>query len=159
MRWLLWFLLVPQLYLFQGWVESTGFPLFDATVLLCVFLAWFARIGCLPMLLLGTALGRALVDDAGLALQVLVIGTPTALMVPLRTLVFRRHWIWQGAMAALLAIAVPRLSGLLGAWFAQPSQSAELHGASVLWAALLVPPFLFVMRRLPPLRGFEEDAS
>jgi len=54
---------------------------------------------------------------------------------------------------------VPRLSGLLGAWFAQPSQSAELHGASVLWAALLVPPFLFVLRRMPPLRGFEEDTA
>ncbi|MEY4673799.1 MAG: hypothetical protein RL148_1583 [Planctomycetota bacterium] len=159
MRWVLWFLLVPQLYLLQGWVGSTGQPLFDATVLLCVFLAWFARPACLPVLLLGVAAGRALVDDAGLAVQMLVVGTPTALVVPLRSIVFRRNWLWQGALAAVVAIVVPRLSGLLGAWFSQPSASAELHGANVLWSALLVPPLLAVFRRLPPLRGFEEDLS
>ena len=51
---------------------------------------------------------------------------------------------------------MPRLAGLCGRLFDQPSASAQLDGLAVLWAALLLPPMLAILRRLPPFRAFEE---
>lgn len=158
MRWLLWFVLLPQAFLLAGFWRDAGLPPLDVAVLLCLYLAFFAERQALPWLLLGAALGRALVDEAALPVQILVLGVPTAALLPLRRLFSGQHWLWQTIVAAVCAVAVPRLAGLCGRLFDQPSASAHLDGMSVLWAALLLPPLLAILRRLPPLRAFEEVA-
>lgn len=159
MRWLLWFVLLPQTFLLAGFWRDAGLPPLDVAVLLCLFLAFFADRAALPWLLLGAALGRSLVDEASLPVQILVLGVPTAALLPLRSLFFGRRWLWQAIAAAACAVAVPRLAGLCGRFFDQPSASAHLDGLSVLWAALLLPPLLAVVRRLPPFSPFEEEAA
>ena len=62
-------------------------------------------------------------------------------------------WLLPG-----VALALPRLAGLLGGWFAQPSASAQSDWLVVLWTAVFAPPLLAVARRLPPCRGFVEAA-
>lgn len=155
-RWLLWFLLAPQFFLLGGLWRDAGLPPLDVGVLLCLFLAVFADRAALPWLLLGAAIGRALVDEAGLAVQILVLGIPVGILLPLRSLFHGQRWVWQATAAALCAIAIPKLAGLCGSVFTQPSQSASFDLSSVGWAALLVPPLLSVLRRLPPLALFEE---
>lgn len=155
-RWLLWFLLAPQTFLLAGFWRDLGLPPLDVAVMVCMFLAFFAERRALPWLLLGTALGRALVDEASLPVQILVLGVPVAVLVPMRGLFFGQRWLWQAVAAALCAVAIPKLAGLCGRWFDQPSASAQLDGMAVVWAALLLPPLLSVVRRVPPFAAFEE---
>lgn len=155
-RWLWWFLLVPQGFLLVGFLQDLGLPPLDMAVLSCLYLAWFAERSALPFLLLGVAIGRTLVDEATLPIHILVMGIPVALFLPLRTLFVAQRWLWQAVAAALLAIAVPKLSGLLGRAFDQPSVSAVLDGWQVVWSAALLPPVLSVVRFLPPFAGFTE---
>ncbi|MFN9331517.1 MAG: hypothetical protein ACK6D1_02855 [Planctomycetota bacterium] len=157
-RWIAWFLLAPQAYLVAGVWRDCGLPAFDVGVLWCLFLAFFAERRALPWLLLGVALGRALVDDASLALQVLVLGVPVAAMLPLRLLLHGQRWPQLALAAAGVALTLPRLAGLLGGWFAQPSASAQSDWLVVLWTAVFAPPLLALARRLPPCRGFVEAA-
>lgn len=156
MRWLLWFLLVPQLFLLQGLLRTLQLPPVDVPVALCLFLAWFAEPRAVAVLLLGAALGRAMVDEAGLWVQVLVLGAPVAVLLPLRRFLFRQRWLWQGAAAAFVAVALPKLAQLFGAWFDQPSAGAALDGSLVAWAAVSQPAVLWLLRRLPPLQPFAE---
>ncbi len=155
-RWLLWFLLAPHTFLVFGLWRDAGLPAVDASVLLCVHLAFFAQRGTVPWLLLGAAIGRAIVDEAALPVQILVLGVPIAVLLPLRTFFFGQRWLWQAIAAAACAVAVPRLAGLFGRLFDQPSASSSLDALAVLQAAVLVPPFLWLLRRLPPFAGFEE---
>ena len=155
-RWILWFLLAPHCFLAAGFWRDAGLPPLDAAVLLCLFLAFFADRAALPWLLLGAAVGRALVDEASLPVQILVLGVPVAVLLPLRSLFFGQRWLWQAIAASACAVAVPRLAGLCGRLFDQPSAGAHLDGWDVLWAALLLPPLLFVLRRVPPFAAFEE---
>lgn len=157
-RWLLWYLLAPQAFLLAGFLRDRGLPAVDAAALVCLHLAFFAQRGAVPGLLLGCALGRALVDEATLPVQILVLGVPVAVLLPLRTLLAHKHWSWQVLAAALCAIAVPKLAGLFGRVFDQPSAGARLDAMTVFWSAALLPPLLAVLRRLPPLRRFEERA-
>ncbi|MEO6595725.1 MAG: hypothetical protein ABIP94_13320 [Planctomycetota bacterium] len=157
-RWLLWFLLAPQAFLLAGFWRDAGLPPLDVAVLACIFLAFFAERRALPWLLLGIAIGRALVDEASLPVQILVLGVPVAVLVPLRGLFFGQRWLWQAVAAALCAVAIPKLAGLCGRLFDQPSASAQLDGMAVVWAALLLPPLLLLVRRLPPFAAFEEVA-
>jgi hypothetical protein len=155
-RWLLWFALAPQGYLAAGLWRDAGLPPFDMGALWCVFLAFFAQRATVPWLLLGGALGRSLVDEASLPVQILVLGVPIAVLLPMRHLVFGQRWLWQALFAASCALVIPKLAGLFGRWFDQPSASAQLDGFVVLWSALLVPPLLLVARALPPCRAFED---
>lgn len=155
-RWLLWFLLAPQVFLLAGFLQDVGLPPLDMAVLSALYLAWFADRAALPFLLLGVAIGRSLVDEASLPVHLLVIGIPVALFLPLRSLFVAQRWLWQAVAAALLAIAVPKIAGLCGRVFDQPSVSSVLNGWHVVWSALLIPPLLTVLRVLPPFAGFSE---
>ena len=155
-RWLLWFLLVPQTFLLSGFLQDLGLPPLDMAVLASLYLSWFARRSALPFLLLGVAIGRTLVDEASLPVHLLVIGIPVAVFLPLRSLFVGQRWLWQAVAAALLAIAVPKLGGLFGRVFDQPSVSSVLNGWQVVWSALLVPPLLSLLRFLPPVAAFDE---
>lgn len=157
-RWAAWFLLAPQAYLLAGLWRDCGLPAFDMGVLWCLFLAFFAERAALPWLLLGAALGRALVDDASLALQVLVLGAPVAALLPLRLLLHGQRWLHQAVAAAAVAFGLPRFASWLGEWFAQPAASAPPDVFTVMWTAVVVPPLLALARRLPPCRGFTEAA-
>ena len=125
---------------------------------MCLYLAFFARRRAVPWLLLGAAIGRAIVDEASLPVQILVIGVPTAVLLPMRGLFYGQRWLWQVVAAAACAVAVPRLAGLCGRLFDQPSASAQLDAIAVMWAALLSPPLLWLARHLPPFAGFEDPA-
>lgn len=155
-RWLLWFLLTPSTFLLLGLWRDAGLPPLDMGVLGCLYLAFCAEQRALPWLLLGLALGRGLVDQASLPVQLLVLGLPVAVLLPLRTLLAGHRWLWQAPAAALAATAVPKLAALFGQWFNQPSASAELDPMVVLWSALLGPPLLALVRRLPPFAAFAE---
>lgn len=156
-RWLWWFLLAPQSFLFAGLWRDCGLPPLDASGLLCLFFVVAADRRALPGLLLGAAAGRAIVDEAGLAVQILVLGIPVAVLLPLRSLFFGQRWVWQATAAALCAVAIPKLAGLLGRWFDQPSQSASFDLVGIVWAALLLPPLLSLVRLLPPFAAFVEE--
>lgn len=157
MRWLLWFVLVPQGYLVAGWAGESGLPIVDLGALLCLFCALFAEPRLLPGLLLGAAVGRAIVDEATIPVQILVLGVPIAVLLPMRSLFYRHQLWWQIVAVALCALAIPKLAGLCGRWFDQPSASAVLDGTRVFWTALLGPVLLWLLRRLPPLRQFAEQ--
>lgn len=159
MRWLLWFVLAPQTFLLSAYGSSLGLPGLDCGALLCMFCALFADVRWLPGLLLGAAVGRAVVDEASLPVQVLVLGVPIAVLLPMRPLFYRDHWWWQALAAALCAVAVPKLAGLAGLWFGQPSASAQLDFAVVGWTAVLGPVLLWPFRRLPPLAAFVEERT
>jgi hypothetical protein len=158
-RWFWWYLLVPQGFLLAGFLSDLGLPALDMAVLACLFLAWFADRAALPFLLLGVAAGRTLVDEASLPVHLLVVGIPVAVLLPLRALFVAQRWLWQAFAAALCAIAVPKLAGLCGRLFDQPSASALLSGWNVVWSALLLPPLLSLLRRLPPFRAFVEPTG
>jgi hypothetical protein len=155
-RWILWYALAPQSFLLAGFWRDAGLPPLDMAVLGCLFLAFCADRRALPWLLLGLCLGRCLVDEASLPVQLLVLGIPVAVLLPLRTLLFGQSWLWQSLAAALGAVVVPKLAGLCGQVFDQPSASAQVDWQSVLWSGLLMPPLLWLVRRLPPFAAFEE---
>jgi hypothetical protein len=156
MRWLLWFALVPQLFLLDGVLRGIGGPGFDVGVALCLFLAWYAEPRAIAVLLLGAAIGRAIVDEAVLPVQILVLGVPVAVLLPLRGFLAHQRYLWQAVGGALCAVAVPKLAWLCGVWFAEPSASAFMDGRRVVVTSLLLPPVLWCLRRLPPLRAFAE---
>ena len=158
-RWLAWFLLAPQAFLLFGFASSLGLPLFDCGALLCMFCALFADVRSLPGLLLGAAVGRAMVDEASIPVQILVLGVPIAVLLPMRPLFYRHHLWWQALAAAACSIAVPKLAGLCGGWFDQPSASSQLSFATVAWTALLGPLLLWPLTKLPPLRSFTEKVA
>ncbi len=155
-RWLCWLLLGPQLFLLWRWLQDLGAPPLDVSVLVCLHLAFFAERRAVPWLLLGAAFGRALVDDAAVPVQILVLGVPVAVLLPLRTWLFGQRWFWQVIAAAFTAVFVPYLALFCGRWFAQPSAGAAVHGWTVFWSALLVPPLLAALRAVPPWSMFEE---
>ena len=45
MRWLWWFVLVPQAFLLVGYLQDLGLPQVNMAVLAALFLAWFAECG------------------------------------------------------------------------------------------------------------------
>ncbi len=157
-RWFLWFLLAPQVWLLAGLWRDAGLPPFDMGALACLFLAFFAERHAVPWLLLGLAIGRAMVDEAMLPVQILVLGVPVGFLLPLRTLFFSQRWLWQAFAAALCAVAIPHLAGVCGRLFEQPSATAQMDGITVVWSAVLLPPLLLLLRALPPFRAFVEPA-
>lgn len=159
MRWVWWFLLMPQSFLLVGFLHDLGLPEVDMAVFSALFLAWFAQVRALPLLLVGVAIGRALVEQATLPVHVLVIGVPVAVLLPLRSMFVAQRWVWQAFAAALLAVLVPKLASLCGRMFDQPSPAGNLDASSILWAALLLPPLLLAARLLPPFRAFTEPSA
>ena len=81
MRWLFWFLLVPQPFLLLGWFGESGWPSVDFGAVLCLFLLLFAEPVVLPGLLLGAAVGRALIDEATKKYDQVLVDTPPLLLV------------------------------------------------------------------------------
>lgn len=159
MRWLWWFLVIPQTVLVVGYLRDLGLPAVDMAVLAALYLAWFAQVPALPFLLLGVAVGRALVDQASLPVHLLVIGVPVAVLLPMRSLFVAQRVLWQAVAAALLAVLIPKLSGLCSRLFDAPSASSSVDPWQVLWAAVLLPPLLLAARLLPPFRAFTEPAE
>jgi len=159
MRWLLWFLLVPQAFLLVGFLQDLGLPRIDMAVFAALYLAWFAQVRALPALLLGVAIGRALVEQATLPVHLLVVGVPVAVLLPLRAMFVAQRWVWQAFAAALLAVSVPKLAALCGRIFDQPAPAGHVDAWSLLWAALLLPPLLLSARFVPPFRAFTEPSQ
>jgi hypothetical protein len=157
MRWVLWYLLAPQAFLVLAMADSLGSPALDGGVLIGLFLVVHAEVAALPWLLLGAAMGRAVVDEASLATQILVLGVPVALLLPLRAVLESRRWVWQMAIAAVLALVLPELAALLARWTGNTLQVATASPWAPLVAACYAPLLLGLLRWLPPFQAFEEE--
>lgn len=157
MRWVLWYLLAPQAFLVLAMAESLGLPALDGGVLLGLFLVVHAEITALPWLLLGAAMGRAVVDEASLATQILVLGVPVAVLLPLRAVLESRRWVWQMGIAAVLALVLPELAALLARWTGNGLQVATASPWAPLVAACYAPLLLGLLRWVPPFHAFEEE--
>ena len=159
MRWLWWFLVMPQSFLLAGYLRDLGLPPIDMAVWSALYLAWFAQVPAIPMLLLGIALGRALIDQASLPVHLLVVGVPVAVLLPFRALFVAQRWLWQALAAALLAVVIPKLSEACAGMFSQAASGVILDPWQVMWAALVLPPMLLASRFVPPFRAFTEPGE
>ena len=137
------------------------------TLFACYGLAYACMAGTLTALFGHAArrAGRAGFDTLGARREMRVWSVPAviglasalvALLLPLRGWIFGQRWGWQVLAASACAVAVPKLAGLFGEWFDQPSARAPFDAASVAWSALLIPPLGALARRLPPCRAFVE---
>lgn len=153
--WLLAFFVPLPLFLGMAAARSHVPELPGADLLLCLFCAVHARSRTVAGLVLCAATARAVVEGGGLALHVLTLGVPVAVLLPLRGL-FYRHVPWQCAASAVLAVALTRFGSLLGEVLNRPAAGAVLQWSHVLWAVLLAPPLVAVLRRLPPFPAFQE---
>lgn len=160
-RWLWYFALVPQLFLVAAWLEGLGLPHLDLAALLVVFGVLFAARPTLPWLVLGGAIGRALVDDGALPVQILVLGVPLALLLPLRAWLPPQRWLWQVMLAALAATMVWYADAVCARWFVAAGGSGVWSVGWPGWriglAGLWLPLALAVLRRVPPLAGLAEE--
>jgi hypothetical protein len=157
--WVLWWILVLHLFLLEGVVAARGLPVLDLSVAICLFMALFARPRAVPGLLISTALARAALVPGSAALHVLALGIPVAVLLPLRGVLSRNLYLWQCAVTAFLAITQPRLLGLLGRLTSEELPVGALGAQRLFWAMLLLPPLVSLLRRLPPLRLFQESSE
>lgn len=162
MRRLLWFFaLVPPLFLLAAWLAAAGLPQLDLGALLVVFGVLFAARPYLPWLVLGGAIGRALVDDGALPVQILVLGVPLALLLPLRSWLPPQRLLWQMLLAALATTLVHYVDAACARWFVAAGGSGvwalAWPGWRIGWASVWLPLLLAVLRRLPPLGGLAEE--
>ncbi len=160
-RWLWYYTLVPPLFLLAAWLEAAGLPHLDLGALLVVFGVLFAARSHLPWLVLGGAIGRALVDDGALPVQILVLGVPLALLLPLRLWLPPQRWLWQVVLAALAALLVWYADAACGRWFVAAGGSGAWTvvwpGWRIALAGVWLPLALAILRRVPPLVGLVED--
>lgn len=157
--WVLWFFLVLHLFLLEGIVAWSIAPVLDLTVAVGLFAALFARTSTIPGLLISTALARAALMPGGAAVHLLTLGIPVAVLLPLRGVFSRNVYLWQCAVAAFLAVIQPRLMGLLSRLTQEQLTVASLEVRNLFFAMLVVPPLVLLLRRVPPLRGFQERAE
>ena len=154
--WLLWFFVALHVFLLDGVLADWGTLRIDMTVALCLFMGFHARPISVPGLLLCAAIGRSIVQGGGAAHHVLVMGLPIAAMFPVRYLLPPRSLLFQCVAAGGLAIIVPRVTSFLHRLLdAVPLAAAPTVGV-VLWAMLVVPFAVAVLRRLPPLNMLVE---
>lgn len=157
--WALWFFLALPLFLVDGWLVQMACPVPCLTFALCLFLGLFARPSALPGLLLCAALARSLLIGGDTAVHVLILGIPVAILVPLRSVFYPQNPLWQCAAAAFLALAVPKLTGLLGRVAETVPTASTVGWTQLLAAVVLVPIAALGLRRLPPLSLFREVAE
>jgi hypothetical protein len=156
----LWFLVALPFFLLDGWLAAAVPRAPDLALALGLFCGLFARPAALPAILASAALARSVVAPGGLALHLLVLGIPVAVLVPVRLWLFRRRLLLQLAAAAFLAFAVPALALWLarfaGAGIAGDAGAGTLGRSASLPAVLAVLPLTWLLCALPPTRGFVE---
>lgn len=158
--WGAWFFLALPFFLLDGWLAAHALPGLDLTLAFCLYLALFARSRALPGLLVMAGLARSVVLDGDAALHVLALGVPVAVLVPLRVFFSRHHLAWQGLASAFLALTEPHMTALLAHLSEQPApDDSPTTVLSILAAAALVPAATWLLRQLPPLRGFVERSD
>lgn len=155
--WLLWFFIALHLFLLDGLLSGLGVPLPDLAVVFCLYAALFARSTALPGLLCCAALGRSVFVAGGLGAQLLVLGIPIALLLPLRLVFFRRNLLWQAVVAGFIAWSLPHLELFVLRF--TPDAGVTPAAAEPLAAMLLAPPAVWLLARLPPLPWFTERAE
>jgi hypothetical protein len=159
-RWLAWFFVAPHLFWLDGVLATTAARVIDIGLAVALVLALSVRTAALPGLLLIAALARSLLYEGGIALHFLALGLPIAVLVPLRGVFFRASAVWQGAAAAFLAVAVPRVGMFFAARTGAGALVDEAPGVlAVLGAMVLVPPTAWLLRSLPPLQSFAERTT
>jgi len=151
-----WFLVALHLSLLQGWAAGVGLPWVDASAILALFLGFHARVDALPALLVAAGIGQGVLLVGGPALHVLALGIPIAVLLPLRGVFFRQRLLWQVLAAGFLVVSVPRVGGFLSSLLQRPMPPSAPDWWHLLPATVLVPVFVALMLRLPPLRACVE---
>lgn len=160
LAWLVWLFVAPHVYWLDRVASETFVdPVVDLDLAVAFVFALFARSSWLPGLLLGAALGRSLLGDGSVALHFLALGLPIAALIPLRAVFFRGSWWWQGAAAAFLAFAVPRVGQFLERVSGTTAGVVAPTWTGVGLAIVVVPTLAWLLRRAPPLRMFTEEVA
>lgn len=157
--WLLWFFLSLHLFLLDGLLAARLPSCPDLALCVALFCALHARPQLLAGILFCAALSRSVLMEGGLCSHLLLLGIPVALLLPLRGLFAPNSLVWPSVAAGFLAFALPRLAGLLHRVTQEALSPGMPSGVQILLAMVLVPLFTALLRRLPPLRLFEEERA
>ncbi len=157
--WLLFFFLAPQLFVLDGFLAQHLAYRPDLSVALCLVLALFVRTGCLPGLLFLAAIGRSMLVDGHFAVHFLAMGVPIAVLIPLRSLFFRRSFFYQCVAAGVLALTVPKTAAIFGMIGREAVEVVPVTAGSIAIAVVLVPPMAWLLRLLPPMSLFVEKTE
>lgn len=162
MKWalplVLWFFVAAWWFLADGWLAATmGSYRPDLAVAFCLFAVFTARAPALPWLVLCAGLARGVVAGGAPALHVLLLGTPVALLFPLRRLELPAALV-HAAAAAGLAVLLPLWSAVLPGG-GDPLPRQRLPGVLALLSTMGTAPLAAaLLGRLPPLWFYREPA-
>lgn len=152
---LMWSVLVLHLFLLDVWVAERFGAWLPLPAAVCVYCALFADARALPVVLLPAAAARALMLESPLPVEILALGVPVALLLPLRPWLHQAV-AYQWAAGFLAVVALPRLSML----FSRVAGGALVTPSVPWWeavvAVLLVPLCVAGIRRLPPLNRLQQ---
>lgn len=157
--WLLWFFLSLHLFLLDGFLAARLPACPDLALCVALFCALHARTQLLAGVLFCAALSRSVLMEGGLCAHLLLLGIPVAVLLPLRGLFAAHSLLWPSVAAGFLAFALPRLAGLLHRITDEVLTTAPPTGLQILLSMVLVPLVTALLRRLPPLRMFEEEGA
>ena len=153
----LWFFLAPVIALIDG-EFATRLPFrVDLGAAQCLVFALWMRPSLLPGLLLCTALARALWTDGDLALHVLGLGIPVAIVLPARAMLDRHSFLVQGGCALFLSVSTPWITRLLAAQVGQNAAPMPVDAFDALAALIFVPVVARGLAGIPPLRQGRES--
>jgi len=156
MAWAVWFLAALHLFLLEGFLGSLSVQWVDGGAVIALFLALHARPHAIPALLLGAALGRGVLVEGGVALHLLAVGIPVAVLLPMRAVFFRRQLLWQLVAALFLVFSVPRVAQLLGTVLRHDVAVVAPSGWQIVWAMLAVPLVAWALACVPLVARFVE---
>ncbi len=155
--WLLWFFVALHLFLLDGWFAGLTDHVPDLSLSIALFCALYARPKALPGLLLCAALSRSVLVPGSVALHLLVLGVPVAVLLPLRGVFSRGSVLWPCLASGFLAFVLPRLSGLLFRLTAEGGPALPMTGFEIFVAMCVIPVFTLALRSVPPLSLFQEE--
>src|SRR5690606_11246979 len=111
--WVLWFFAVLHLFLLEGWFAGWTSLAPDLSLAVALFCPLYARPDALPGLLLCAALSRSILAEGTAAQQLLILGVPVAVLLPLRVVFSKGSVLWPCLASGFLAFTAPRITGLL----------------------------------------------
>lgn len=155
--WLLWFFLALHLFLLDGYLSGLTDAVPELSLAVALFCGLYARPSALPGLLLCAALSRSVLMEGSAASHLLILGTPVAVLLPMRGVFSRGSMLWPCLASGFLAFFVPRLGGLLFRLTGEGWPGVPLSGFEIFLAMCVVPLITLLLRAVPPLSMFEES--
>lgn len=155
-------LLAVCLCLGEAWLGEALSALPFVSLGLLVFTTAYVRVGWIAWVVLCLATAHAVVYAGDLALHLLALGVPLALLLPVRTALFGREWALLATLAALYGIVVPLWTEALSGWVPGRGPVGAPLGASLWLLPVLMAAALFACAacvRIPPFAALVERDS